>query len=178
MNDKEELILKEIIDYNSINHIMPTRRYLQMKLGFKSVNSITQYIKSLIKQNYLRYDDNRKLVIDNTLFIQNNDLKKIRIINRKNEYTNIILNKRKKYCAFRINNNYFIKDSIKQNDLLIIELNSKIKLNDIGLFIIDSKYRIMKYNYKAGFFILYDHEEIILNKITIIGKVIMLERKI
>ena len=97
MNDKEELILKEIIDYNSINHIMPTRRYLQMKLGFKSVNSITQYIKSLIKQNYLRYDDNRKLVIDNTLFIQNNDLKKIRIINRKNEYTNIILNKRKKY---------------------------------------------------------------------------------
>ena len=82
MNYKEELILKEIIDYNCVNHIMPTRRYLQNKFGYKSVNSITQYIKSLIKQNYLRYDNNHNIVIDNTLIMQENNFQVISLIHQ------------------------------------------------------------------------------------------------
>ena len=176
MNNKEEELLNEITKYVKKNHIMPTRRYLQRKLNYKSVNSITQYIKSLIKQNYLKYNDHNQLTINN--YIYNNNLKTIKILNIKNKYISLVLEKRKKYCGIKINNNYFKKQRIFKNDLLIIEESKRLKQNDIGLFMINNKYRVMKYNYKDGFFILKDDEELILNKINIIGKVVMIERKI
>ena len=92
-----------------------------------------------------------------------------------NKYINIILNKNKKYLAYKINNNYFNNIGILKNDILVIEVNKRLKPSDLGLFIIDKKYRIMKYNYKDGFYLLSDNEEILLNKVNIIGKVIMIE---
>ena len=177
MNEKEEKVFKEIINYYKENRIMPTRRYLQKELHYKSVNSITRYIKSLEKQNYLIRNNDGK-IIPNKYNLENTNIKTINISNMHNEYLNIILNKNKKYIAYKIHNNYFNNLGILRNDILIIEINKKLKPYDLGLFIIDKKYKIMKYNYKDGFYILTDNEDILLNKVNIIGKVIMIERKL
>ncbi len=177
MNNKEELILNEIINYYQENLCMPTRRFLQKKFGYKSVNSITNYIISLEKQGYLIRNKENKLVISK-LIIKNNDIKNIKIINMHNKYTGIILNKDNKYLAYKIHNNYFNNSGILRNDILIIKLTKTLKENDLGLFIIDNNYRIMKYHYRDGFYLLKDKEEILLNRIKVIGKVVMVERKI
>ena len=176
--NKKKAILLEIVDYVNKNKIMPTRRYLQKKFNFKSVNSITQYIKSLEKENYLIKNSAGKLILDQSAIFYDLSLKKIKIINSNNLFAHIIIDKNKSYVGFKIHNNFFNYCKIFRNDILIIELKKELENNDIGLFIIDEKYRIMKYNYKDGFYILKDYEELLLNKIKIIGKVIMIERKL
>lgn len=177
MNEKEEKILEEIINYYKENKVMPTRRYLQKVFNFKSVNSITKYIKSLEEQNYLIRNKDNKIIL-NKYTNENTNLKTITIINMNNKHINLILDKNKKYVAYRIHNNYFNNIGILRNDILVIEINKRLKPNDLGLFIIDKEYRIMKYNYKDGFYLLSDKEDILLNKVNIIGKVIMIERKL
>ena len=177
MGEKEEKVLKEIINYYKENKIMPTNRYLQKVLNYKSVNSITRYLKSLERQNYLIRNNNDKLIL-NKYTSENTNLKTISIINMNNKQLNLIIDKRGKYIAYKIHNNYFNNIGILRNDVLIIEINKRLKPGNLGLFLIDNKYRIMKYNYKDGFYILTDNEDILLNKIKIIGKVIMIERKL
>ena len=176
MNENEEKILQTIISYVKENHIMPTRRFIQKALNYKSVNSITQYIKSLEKKGYLKRDIINKIIINGHI-TYNNNYKRLKIVNTKNDYIEIILNQKKDYLAYIIKNNYFDKMGIFRNDLLIIEKNKKIKPNDLGLFIIDNKYRIMKYDYKDGFYLLKDNELVVLNHIEIVGKVIQIIRK-
>lgn len=177
MNEKEEKILEEIINYYKENKVMPTRRYLQKVFNFKSVNSITKYIKSLEEQNYLIRNKDNKIIL-NKYTNENTNLKTITIINMNNKHINLILDKNKKYVAYKIHNNYFNNIGILRNDILVIEINKRLKPNDLGLFIIDKEYRIMRYNYKDGFYLLSDKEDILLNKVNIIGKVIMIERKL
>ena len=177
MSEKEEKVFKEIINYYQENKTMPTRRFLQKKLNFKSINSITRYIKSLEEQNYLIRNQYGRIII-NSYNYDNVNIKTINVINTAKELCNILIDKNKKYIAYKFHNDCFKNIGILRNDILIIEVNKKLKENDIGLFIIDGKYRIMKYNYKDGFYILKDNEEILLNKIKTIGKVIMIERKL
>ena len=178
MNNKEEQILKEIINYFKENKMMPTRRTLQKRLNFQSVNSITYYIKSLEKQNYLIRNKDNKLILNEYTLFYNNNLKNIKIINANNKYVQITLFKHKKYIAYQIHNDYFNNIGILRNDILVIEIKDKLKQNDLGLFLIDKKYRILRYSYQDGFYILSDKEQMILNKVKIIGKVILIERKI
>ncbi len=177
MNQKEEEILKAIKDYFKENYTMPTRRYLQKLFNYKSINSITRIVKSLEEKNYLIRNKNNKLILNNNSLYHNENLKQIKVINN-NSLLNIVLDKRKNYLAYKIHNNFFNSIGILRNDILVIEQNKKLKDNDIGLFIIDKQYRVMKYNYKDGFYILTDNEEILLNQVKIIGKVIMIERKL
>ena len=93
MKEKEEEIFKEIINYFKDNKTMPTRRYLQRKLNYKSINSITQYFKSLEKQNYLIRNTANKLIINDYIKLDDN-LKTIKVINTKNDYLHIIINKK------------------------------------------------------------------------------------
>ena len=178
MSIKEERVLNEIIIFFNYNKTMPTMRYLQKKLGYKSVNSITWYIKSLLKQNYLFKNSDGKIVIYNESNNYKDGLKKLTIINTKNKFINLYLNKNKNYLAYKIRHNYFNKMGILKNDILIIEINKKLKNNDLGLFIIDNEYRIMNYYYKDGFYLLKDKEELVLYQTKIIGKVIMIEKKL
>ena len=178
MNSQEEKILKEIIKYAIENHRMPTMRYLQNRLCFKSVNSITMYIKSLEHQNYLTRNNEGKLILNNGSEKYNDNLKTIKIINANNKFVQVILNKNKKYVAYQMHNNFFESIGIFKEDTLIVENKKELKNNDLGLFIIDNKYRIMKYNYEDGFYLLKDNEEVILHKVKIIGKVILIERKL
>ncbi len=177
MKEKEEEILQEIINYYKKNKMMPTRRYLQKLFNYKSINSITRYIKSLEKQNYLIRNDDDKIILNNYSLLDNN-IKPIKVINMENNYINVILDKNKEYLAYKIHNDYFKNNGILRNDILVIEIKKRLDENNLGLFIIDNKYRVMKYNYKDGFYILSDNEEILLNHVKIIGKVIMIERKL
>jgi len=176
MNKKEEKILAEIINYVKKYCVMPSRRYLQKKFNYQSVNSISRYIKSLEKQNYLIRNSNGKLILNN-YSISDSNIKSINIINANNQSINIILSKKKQYLAYKMHNNFFNNLGIIRNDILIIEKKKKLNIDDLGLFIIDGKYRIMKYNYNDGFYLLSDKEELILHTVKIIGKVILIERK-
>ena len=151
--------------------------WCQKTLNYKSVNSITKYFKSLEEQNYLTRNSDSKIILSKYV-IDNTNLKTINIINTTNETCKLIIDRNKKYVAYKIHNNYFNNIVILRNDILIIELNKTLKDDDIALFIINKQYRIMKYRYQDGFYILKDKEEILLNRVKIIGKVIMIERKL
>ena len=178
MKEKEEMILKEIIEYFKNNKRMPTMRYLQTKMNYKSINSITWYLNSLEKQGYLERNKENKLILNNSSENYNTGLKRIKIINMYNKYINLVMNKNKKYFAYKINNDYFNELGIIKKDILIIENNKKLYNGDLGLFIVDNKYRIMIYQYKDGFYLLKDKEELLLYKVNILGKVIAIERKL
>ena len=177
MNENEEKIMKIIIQYYKKNQSMPTRRFIQKKLKYISVSSITQYFKSLENKGYLVRDSLNRIIINNYVITDYN-VKRIKVLNLQNEYLNIILNKKKNYLGYRLNNNYFENQGILKNDFLIIEKDKKLNIGDFGLFIINSKYRIMKYNYKDGFYLLEDNEILILNHVNSLGKVIQIIRKI
>lgn len=178
MNSKEEELLKEIICYIKDNKRIPPMRYLQKKLRYKSVNSITELIKSLEKQNYLIRNNEGKLVLNKTSENYQTNIKNIKIINANNKNICLYLDKTEKYIAYQIHKNCFNKLGIFRNDILIIKKTKKLKDNNLGLFIIDNKYRIMSYHYKEGFYILNDDEEILLSKVKIIGKVIIIEKNL
>lgn len=177
MSEKQEKVLDEIIKYYNRNNSMPTIRYLQEKLHYKSTKAVYNHLQQLEKKNYLKRNENHKPVINNMNIIYQEGIKTIDILN-SNKKISLILEKKKEYVGFILKNNYFTDMHLMKNDLLIIEKNKKIKNNQLGLFIIDKKYRIMKYFYQDGFYILNDNEEIVLNKINLIGPVIMIERQI
>ena len=176
MTKNEEQILEIIIAYYNENKVMPSFRYLQKEMSYKSVNSVRQYIKSLEKKGYLIRNFSNNIVINNTNNIHY--FRQVKIINAENEFINIALNKRKNYLAYKLKNNFFKDFGILKNDILIIEKKNHLKNGEIGLFIIDNKPRIMIYDYKDGFFILKDNETIILNKVKILGKLVNIERRI
>ena len=178
MNNNEKKIFTEIIYYFKKNMVMPSIRYLQNKFNYKSPTSISQYLISLEKQNYLTRNEKNQLVINYIFLSHCTSLIKIKILNTANKYVYIVADNRKKYYAYKINNTNFIKDGILKNDILIAEKNKKILKNNLGLFFIDNHYCIMKYDYKDGFYILKDNDTIILNKVIIIGKIILIQRKI
>ena len=176
MNNNEQLILKKIYEYIRKNGYMPSYRYLQQELGYKSHNSISQYIKSLERKGYFERNNIGKLVL-NYCFLNKYFIVNIKIINTKHQYLPYIVNDNNQYIAYMIKKNCFYDDNIIKNDILIIKRTDKLNNNDYGLFIIDEKYRLMKYKYNNGFYILNDDEEIILNKVKTIGKVVAVERK-
>ena len=67
MSENEEKILNIIKKYLKENNVMPTRRFIQKKIGYKSINSITQYFKSLEKKGYLKRNNNNQLIVSNNI---------------------------------------------------------------------------------------------------------------
>ena len=100
----------------------------------------------------------------------------MKVVNTKEKLI-LKLDIRKKYVGYKIKNDYFNDLYIKKMDYLIIEKTNNLKDNDLGLFVINKKYRIMKYFYKAGFYILKDSEILTLYRVKIIGKVVGVYRK-
>ena len=176
MTEKEEVVYQKIIKYYKENKRIPTIRELLRELNYKSTNTIYQYMKKLESKGYLKRNKNNKLVINEEIDLSNNETINITVINTK-EILALNLNKEKKYIGYKIKHDYFNKQYIKKNDYLIIERTNKLITNDLGLFVINKKYRIMEYEYKDGFYILKGKEKEILNKVKIIGKVISVYRK-
>lgn len=173
--EKEQVILEEIKAFLKKEKVMPTIRYLQKRLNYHSTNSIYYYLKKLENKGYLIRNNSNQLII-NDFYLINENIKIIPVINEKNIFVYEVYPKTKKYIAFKLKNNYFLKDNLLKNDLLIIEKKNALDDNDLGLFIINKQYRIMKYHKKNDFYLLEDYELVILNKVKIVGKVISLKR--
>lgn len=176
MTEKEEQIYHQITNYYQENKIMPSVRELQNILGYKSPNSIYQIIKQLETKGYLERNSHNKIVLVDNPILEPSEFVTMKVVNTKEK---LILNLdiRKKYVGYKIKNDYFNDLYIKKMDYLIIEKTNKLEDNDLGLFVINKKYRIMKYFYKDGFYILEDNEIITLYRVKIIGKVIGVYRK-
>ena len=175
MNNKQQKLLQEIKDYYQETHMVPTIRFLQKKLNYKSTKSIYTLLQDLEKNGYIK-KINHKYLLTNEIKELPSNIVTIDIINSE-EKLFLNINPKKNYLAFIIKNNDFINNYILKNDLLVIEKKKKLQNNDLGLFIINQEYRIMKYSFQDGFYVLYDHEFLILNKIKLVGKVIMVIRK-
>ena len=152
MTEKDIQVLKEIQKYYHQNKIIPSMRYLQKIFSYKSTNSIFKHINKLKKYGYLVKNKENRFIITDSLLYYNLNLRRIVIINRKDTYVNIFLKSKVNYIAYQVNNNYLINEGIIKDDILVIQINKELKNNDIGLFIIDNKYRIMKYQYLDGFY--------------------------
>ena len=176
MTEKEEQIYHQMVIYYQKNKIMPSVRELQNILGYKSPNSIYQIIKQLETKGYLKRNSHNKIVLVDNPILEPTDFVTMKVVNTKEK---LILNLdiRKKYIGYKIKNDYFNDLYIKKMDYLIIEKTNKLEDNDLGLFVINKKYRIMQYFYKDGFYILEDSEILTLYRVKIIGKVIGVYRK-
>lgn len=159
-------IYKIICDYYKENGIEPSIREISKLMGFSSHNSVYYYLKKLESLNYIKH-------INNKWVLNKIECNGIKVIN-EDRYFNIEISNKERFI-YKIKNNYFNDYMIKRNDYLIIEKH-KMNNGDLGLFIINDDYRIMKYEYKDGFYILKDCEEEILVKINCIGKVVGLIR--
>ena len=164
MTEKEFIIYKAIQEFIKNNNYSPSIRELCTILGYKSTKSIYNYLKRLKNKNYLNYEKKKKRSISITNTVNQNVL----IINTK-KIVNFQINSNQ--VIYQIKNNYFKDYSIKSNDYLIINTEKKIKVNELGLFIIDKKYQIMKYNYIDGFYILENNKKEVLNEINLVGVV-------
>ena len=169
----EENILKIIKDFYKEKGYMPSIRFIQGKLNYKSVNYVYRIMNKLCEEGYLiHYKDTKKWVvadIDDTYI-------KVKALN-EDDYLLIRQNK-KKYTVYKIKNNNFLNRNILKDDYLIVEKTQKLDNNTLGLFIYNNNYHIMNYNYKDGFYILDDGvNKEYLCKLKIIGKVIGLQRK-
>lgn len=169
LSEKEERVLITIEKYIKKNNYSPTIRELCNLLNYKSTKTIYRYIKKLQEKNYLNYEKNKK----RSIIVNNLINHKLFIINTKKS---ININFNQHTIIYQIKNDFFQEYSIKKGDYLMINTKRKIKNNELGLFIINKKYRIMKYNYLDGYFILQDSEQEILNKVNLVGTVIGIYR--
>ena len=176
MSLQDQNILNEIISYYREKNVMPPIKYLKEIFQYKSRNAIYKHLKKIEQNGYLN-KINGKFMLNENSFLLNNGIKVIKIIN-SNKTISLYLDKEKEYIGFILKNNFFVKNNLIKRDILIIEKSKKIKDNDLGLFLINDNYRIMNYHYQDGFYVLEDNEQVILNKIKLIGKVVMAERYI
>lgn len=177
MNKKTKEILNVIIDYYNNNKTMPSIRYLMRIVNIKSTSTIHYHLNKLEKNGYLKRNRfNNRILSENYEYLKNG-LKIIEVINAHDKIK-IIIDDNKDYVAFKVKDNLLKEEGIIKEDILIIEKTNKLKNNDIGLFIINNKYYVMKYFYQDGFYILESDIKRFYNKIKIIGKVVYLERKI
>lgn len=162
LNDKELLIYKTIYTFINKNNYSPSIRELCKLLDIKSTKTIYNYLKKLKEKNLIYYDHNKK----RTIIINKNINNKVNVINTKKI---IEININSNHLIYQIKNNYFENYNIKKNDYLIINIEKKIKNNDLGLFIINNEYRVMKYTYIDSYYILEDKTKEILNRINLVG---------
>lgn len=164
LNEKELYIYETIYNFINKNSYSPTIRELCKLTNYKSTKTIYRYLNKLKENNYIDLKKHKKRCIIINNFIQ----EKVIVINTK-EKINININSDN--VVFQIKNNYFKDYYIKKNDYLIINTKKKIKNNDLGLFLINNKYRVMKYSFYDGYYILEDNEKEILSRINLIGVV-------
>ena len=162
LNDKELIVYKTICNFINEKNYCPTIRELCCILNYKSTKTVYNYIKKLKEKNYINYYPNKKRAI-----VTNDNIEKqFTIINTQKK---IHININNKYVIYQIKNNFFENYFIKKNDYLIINIEKKIKNNDLGLFLINNEYKIMKYNFIDGYYVLEDNNKEILNRINLIG---------
>lgn len=169
LNDKEKRVLEAINEYIKEHEYSPTIRDLCQILGYKSTKTIWTYLHKLQEKKLINYKHNKKRNITlnkiNSPLIAINTSEKLTLLN-------------KECVIYHVKSNFLKEFNILKNEYLIIDTSKCPKNNQLGLFIINNEYRIMKFNYKDGYYILNDNETEILHKVNIIGKVVGLYKTI
>ena len=161
MTEKEEAIYTTIKNFIERNNYSPTVRELCIILGYKSTKSVYYYLQILKNKNIINYQVHKKRSI--SIFVPEK-----KTINNNKPFK-FLLNSSD--VIIQIKNNYFKENSICYGDYLIINTIKKIKNNNLGLFLINNKYRVMRYKNIDNYYILEDKETLILYTVKLIGVV-------
>ena len=199
---KQEKVLKQLKKYIAKNGYPPTVRELCNLTNLKSTATIHVHLDQLAIKGYIRKDKDRNRTIE--ILVPNEYDKKtdtivsiplvgnvtagnpIEAIERPNEYFDVpacLLNPKKETFSLNVSGDSMINAGIYDNDIVLVEKTRVAKNGDIVVAMNEDNEATVKTFYKEK-----DHirlqpendalEPIILNNVTILGKVVGLYRKI
>lgn len=199
---KQEKVLKELKKYIAKNGYPPTVRELCTLTNLKSTATIHVHLDQLSSKGYIRKDKDRNRTIE--ILVPNEYDKKtdsivsipllgkvtagnpIEAIERPDEYFDVpasILNPKKETFSLNVSGDSMINVGIHDNDIVIVEKTKVARNGEIVVAMNEDNEATVKTFYKEK-----DHirlqpendslEPIILNNVTILGKVVGLYRKI
>ncbi|MGM9878404.1 MAG: transcriptional repressor LexA [Bacilli bacterium] len=199
---KQEKVLRELKKYIAKNGYPPTVRELCALTKLKSTATIHVHLEQLAIKGYIRKDKDRNRTIE--ILVPNEYDKKtdtivsiplvgkvtagnpIEAIERPGEYFDVpasILNPKKETFSLNVSGDSMINVGIHDNDIVLVEKTKIAKNGDIVVAMNEDNEATVKTFYKEK-----DHirlqpendalEPIILNNVTILGKVVGLYRKI
>lgn len=198
---KQEKVLKQLKKYIAKNGYPPTVRELCNLTNLKSTATIHVHLDQLAIKGYIRKDKDRNRTIE--ILVPNEYDKKtdtivsiplvgkvtagnpIEAIERPNEYFDVpacLLNPKKETFSLNVSGDSMINAGIYDNDIVLVEKTRVAKNGDIVVAMNEDNEATVKTFYKEK-----DHirlqpendalEPIILNNVTILGKVVGLYRK-
>lgn len=153
-----EIIKRYIDNYNE----GPTLREIQNKLGYLSISNIYSNVLKLDKKGYIIYKKGRKKGIYLPSTKKNIYLKTINTKKMSFSFCNKII--------YKVKGDYFSNINIHNSDYIIIDKNKKILTKGLGLFLIENKPRLMKYEVIDTYYILTDYETLYLDRIDFLGR--------
>lgn len=199
---KQEKVLKELKKYIARNGYPPTVRELCTLTNLKSTATIHVHLDQLSSKGYIRKDKDRNRTIE--ILVPNEYDKKtdsivsipllgkvtagnpIEAIERPDEYFDVpasLLNPKKETFSLNVSGDSMINVGIHDNDIVIVEKTKVARNGEIVVAMNEDNEATVKTFYKEK-----DHirlqpendslEPIILNNVTILGKVVGLYRKI
>ena len=199
---KQEKVLKQLKKYIAKNGYPPTVRELCTLTNLKSTATIHVHLDQLAIKGYIRKDKDRNRTIE--ILVPNEYDKKtdtivsiplvgkvtagnpIEAIERPDEYFDVpasLLNPKKETFSLNVSGDSMINVGIHDNDIVLVEKTRVAKNGDIVVAMNEDNEATVKTFYKEK-----DHirlqpendtlEPIILNNVTILGKVVGLYRKI
>ena len=198
---KQEKVLKELKKYIAKNGYPPTVRELCALTNLKSTATIHVHLDQLSSKGYIRKDKDRNRTIE--ILVPNEYDKKtdsivsipllgkvtagnpIEAIERPDEYFDVpasLLNPKKETFSLNVSGDSMINVGIHDNDIVIVEKTKVARNGEIVVAMNEDNEATVKTFYKEK-----DHirlqpendslEPIILNDVTILGKVVGLYRK-
>lgn len=199
---KQEKVLKELKKYIARNGYPPTVRELCTLTNLKSTATIHVHLDQLSSKGYIRKDKDRNRTIE--ILVPNEYDKKtdsivsipllgkvtagnpIEAIERPDEYFDVpasLLNPKKETFSLNVSGDSMINVGIHDNDIVIVEKTKVARNGEIVVAMNENNEATVKTFYKEKDHIRLQPENdsldpIILNNVTILGKVVGLYRKI
>ena len=200
LTERQKEVLKVIKKYIASHGYSPTVREIGDTLGLSSPATVQSHFEALVRKGYIRKKDNAnrtiELLVDNEYLEHNDSIISIPLIGKvtagspidaienPNEFFKIpteLVPKNKTLFALNVSGESMINAGIFDNDIVIIEKTNKANNGDIVVAINDDNEVTIKRFYKENnHFRLQPEndtmEPIILNSVTILGKLIGLYR--
>ena len=202
LSARQNEILTFIKKYTAKNNYPPSIREIANEVNLRSPATVHVHLKNLIEKGYLkRSNNNHKLLelqVPNEFADTNDNVIQIPLLGKvtagnpieaienPNEYFPIpiqLIPKNSEVFTLRVSGESMINAGIHDNDIVIIERNNTAKNGEIVVAMTDENEVTVKTFYKEnGYFRLQPENDfmtpIILNNVTILGKVVGLYRKL
>jgi repressor LexA len=161
LTPKEQKVLNFITSYRERHGYAPTYTEIQLKMGYRAVGSVQQFIKQLVAKGFLRASlgDNKKRALMPFDLEANSDLVAVplegsvaagrlteAVRNPENiEVPRSFLPRGADYFALRVKGDSMIEDCIMDGDLVIIKRQSSAHNRQIVVALVDDEATIKKY---------------------------------